>query len=133
MIAMILSRNIAAVYSQTLTAISIFKYVNIVCIIQVHNRSCDFTAHMCTGMILSNYKLFVNPLFKLISILPPTLFPNSVGADAYQPYAVGIDDDQLLTAADELDRRGCLYRCLLPRGLLLVGRDVSAGLSRSLR
>ena len=26
-----------AVYSQTLTAISIFKYVNIVCIIQVHN------------------------------------------------------------------------------------------------
>ena len=36
MIAMILSRNIAAVYSQTLTAISIFKYVNIVCIIQVH-------------------------------------------------------------------------------------------------
>ena len=22
-------------------------------------RSCDFTAHMCTGMILSNYKLFV--------------------------------------------------------------------------
>ena len=29
---------------------------------------CDFTAHMCTGMILSNYKLFVNPLFKLISI-----------------------------------------------------------------
>ena len=44
-----------AVYCQTLTAIiSIFKYVNIVCIIQVHNRSCDFTAHMCTGMILSN-------------------------------------------------------------------------------
>ena len=43
-----------AVYSQTLTAISIFKYVNIVCIIQVHTRSCDFTAHMCTGMILSN-------------------------------------------------------------------------------
>ena len=32
------------------------------------SRSCDFTAHMCTGMILSNYKLFVNPLFKLISI-----------------------------------------------------------------
>ena len=31
-------------------------------------RSCDFTAHMCTGMILSNYKLFVYPLFKLISI-----------------------------------------------------------------
>ena len=31
-------------------------------------RSCDFTAHMFTGMILSNYKLFVNPLFKLISI-----------------------------------------------------------------
>ena len=31
-------------------------------------RSCDFTAHMCTGMILSNYKLFVNPLFELISI-----------------------------------------------------------------
>ena len=31
-------------------------------------RSCDFTAHMCTGMIPSNYKLFVNPLFKLISI-----------------------------------------------------------------
>ena len=28
----------------------------------------DFTAHMCTGMILSIYKLFVNPLFKLISI-----------------------------------------------------------------
>ena len=23
-------------------------------------RSCDFTAHMCTGIILSNYKLFVN-------------------------------------------------------------------------
>ena len=23
---------------------------------------------MCTGMILSNYKFFVNPLFKLISI-----------------------------------------------------------------
>ena len=22
-------------------------------------RSCDFTAHMCTGMILTNYKLFV--------------------------------------------------------------------------
>ena len=32
------------------------------------NRSCDFTAHMCTGIILSNYKSFVNPLFKLISI-----------------------------------------------------------------
>ena len=32
------------------------------------DRSCDFTAHMCTGIILSNYKLFVNPLFKLISI-----------------------------------------------------------------
>ena len=31
-------------------------------------RSCDFKAHMCTGMILSNYKFFVNPLFKLISI-----------------------------------------------------------------
>ena len=29
----------AAVYSQTLTAISIFKYVNIVCIIQVHKAS----------------------------------------------------------------------------------------------
>ena len=28
------------------------------------HRSCDFTAHMCTRMILSNYKLFVNPLFK---------------------------------------------------------------------
>ena len=28
------------------------------------NRSCDFTAHMCTGMIHENYKLFVNPLFK---------------------------------------------------------------------
>ena len=27
-----------------------------------------FTAHMCTGSILSNYKLFVNPLFKLISV-----------------------------------------------------------------
>ena len=38
-------------------------------IVRVHNpRSCAFTAHMCTGMILSNYKLFVNPLFKLISI-----------------------------------------------------------------
>ena len=33
-----------------------------------HARSCDFTAHMRTGMILSNYKFFVNPLFKLISI-----------------------------------------------------------------
>ena len=32
------------------------------------SQSCDFTAHMCAGMILSNYKLFVNPLFKLISI-----------------------------------------------------------------
>ena len=32
------------------------------------HRSCDFTAHMCTGIILSNYKLFVNPLSKLISI-----------------------------------------------------------------
>ena len=32
------------------------------------SQSCDFTAHMCTGIILSNYKLFVNPLFKLISI-----------------------------------------------------------------
>ena len=32
------------------------------------SRSCDFTAHMCTWMILSNYKLFVNPLFKPISI-----------------------------------------------------------------
>ena len=31
-------------------------------------RSCDFTAHMCTGVIRSNYKLFVNPLFKLMSI-----------------------------------------------------------------
>ena len=31
-------------------------------------QSCDSTAHMCTGIILSNYKLFVNPLFKLISI-----------------------------------------------------------------
>ena len=31
-------------------------------------QSCDFTAHMCTGIILSVYKLFVNPLFKLISI-----------------------------------------------------------------
>ena len=27
-------------------------------------RSCDFTAHMCTGIIHENYKLFVNPLFK---------------------------------------------------------------------
>ena len=34
------------------------------CIILVHNRSCDFTAHMCTGIIHKNYKLFVNPLFK---------------------------------------------------------------------
>ena len=31
-------------------------------------QSCDFTAYMCTGIILSNYKSFVNPLFKLISI-----------------------------------------------------------------
>ena len=31
-------------------------------------QSCDFTAHMCKGVILSIYKLFVNPLFKLISI-----------------------------------------------------------------
>ena len=29
-------------------------------------RSCDFTAHMCTGVIHENYKLFVNPLFKTI-------------------------------------------------------------------
>ena len=29
------------------------------------NRSCDFTAHMCTGIIHKNYKLFVNPLFKI--------------------------------------------------------------------
>ena len=29
-----------AVYSQTLTAISIFKYVNMVCIIQVHMDGC---------------------------------------------------------------------------------------------
>ena len=34
----------------------------------VHTQSCDFTAHMCTGSILSIYVLFVNPLFKLISI-----------------------------------------------------------------
>ena len=34
----------------------------------VADRSCDFTAHMCTGIIHENYKLFVNPLFKLISI-----------------------------------------------------------------
>ena len=27
-------------------------------------RSFDFTAHMCTGIIHKNYKLFVNPLFK---------------------------------------------------------------------
>ena len=26
-----------------------------------HHRSCDFTAHMCTGIIHKNYKLFVNP------------------------------------------------------------------------
>ena len=32
------------------------------------SQCCDFTAHMCTGIILSIYKLFVNPLFKLISI-----------------------------------------------------------------
>ena len=92
MIAMILSRNIAgnidtclnshlsfrtdgvrtsqqcvciytAVYSQTLTAIiSIFKYVNIVCIIQVHNRSCDFTAHICTGVVYLNYTYYINIL-----------------------------------------------------------------------
>ena len=33
------------------------------------SQSCDFTAHMCTGMILSIYKLFVTPLFKLTSIV----------------------------------------------------------------
>ena len=33
-----------------------------------NDQSCDFTAHMCTGTILSNYKVFVNPLFKPISI-----------------------------------------------------------------
>ena len=27
-------------------------------------RSCDFTAHLCTGIIHESYKLFVNPLFK---------------------------------------------------------------------
>ena len=27
-----------------------------------------FTAHMCAGIILSIYKLFMNPLFKLTSI-----------------------------------------------------------------
>ena len=26
--------------------------------------SCDFTAHLCTGIIHKNYKLLVNPLFK---------------------------------------------------------------------
>ena len=31
-------------------------------------QSCDFTAHMCTGIKLSIYKLFVNPLFNLISV-----------------------------------------------------------------
>ena len=31
--------------------------------IVVVNRSCDFTAHMCTGIIHEDYKLFVNPLF----------------------------------------------------------------------
>ena len=30
---------------------------------KMHDRSCDFTAHMCTGIIHENYKLFVNPLF----------------------------------------------------------------------
>ena len=35
---------------------------------ELFDRSCDFTAHMCTGIIRSNYKLFVNPLFKLTSI-----------------------------------------------------------------
>ena len=37
----------------------------------VAHQSCDFTAHMSTGMILSNYKLFVDPLFKLISSTVP--------------------------------------------------------------
>ena len=27
-------------------------------------RSCDFTAHLCTGIIHEDYKLFVNPLSK---------------------------------------------------------------------
>ena len=31
---------------------------------QADSRSCDFTAHLCTGIIHENYKLFVNPLFK---------------------------------------------------------------------
>ena len=46
----------------------ISRYLLIHLQITNYPRSCDFTAHMCTGMILSNYKLFVNPLFKLISI-----------------------------------------------------------------
>ena len=31
---------------------------------ELQSRSCDFTAHLCTGIIHENYKLFVNPLFK---------------------------------------------------------------------
>ena len=30
----------------------------------VFSRSCDFTAHLCTGVISWIYKLLVNPLFK---------------------------------------------------------------------
>ena len=37
-----------AVYSQTLTAISIFKYVNIVCIIQVHTVTAGPTSRIAT-------------------------------------------------------------------------------------
>ena len=57
----------AAIVSKFLTMIDLL--VSSGCpIIQVHNRTCDFTAHMCTGRIIFIYKLLVNPLFKLISI-----------------------------------------------------------------
>ena len=61
-----------AVYSQTLTAISIFKYVNVVCIIQVHTPPYQgpplYRLHTANGGVLAphtSHKLADECLFEL--------------------------------------------------------------------
>ena len=62
-----------AVYSQTLTAISIFKYVNIVCIIQVHTARSLCRHHLNRGARLEPIPTFEQigefPLNSLIQFL----------------------------------------------------------------
>ena len=63
-----------AVYSQTLTAISIFKYVNIVCTIQVHTL-CELCFLKVIGTAIADEGPIWRQQFSQFSLLENTIAP----------------------------------------------------------